>query len=66
MHETSDRPLIWDQLGFSRFEILVCLIRQLMYKSTEILHEYVISNPRSPVDVDPEKTTRYKFKDILK
>ncbi len=45
MHEISGRPLIWDQLGLTRFEILVCLIRQLMYKSTGILHEYVILDP---------------------
>ena len=45
------RSLIWDQLGFSRFEILVCLIWQLMNKSTGILHVYVISNTRLSVDV---------------
>ena len=40
-----------DQLGLTRFENLVCLIRQLMYKSTGILHEYVNLNPCLSVDV---------------
>ena len=38
MHEIPGRHLIWDQLGFSRFEILFYLIRQVIYKSTDILH----------------------------
>ena len=43
-HEITGCPLIWDQIGLTRFEIFFCLIRQLMYKSTGILYEYVKSN----------------------
>ena len=51
MHKISGCPLILDELDLTRFENLVCLIQQLMFKPIGILHEYVNSNPCLSVDV---------------
>ena len=63
LHEVSSNFRDVNRLDYLREYVVSNLRRQLMYESIGIfLYEYVISNPRLPVDVDPGwdhgKTTR--------